>query len=67
MGKVKTYSKATAFRRALEDRIKTHARTASEIQRLRRQVSFDRFLARLFTLEPSPWVLKGGYAMQLHF
>jgi hypothetical protein len=66
MGKTKTYSNATGFRRALEDRIKTHAGTeAGEIQRLRRQVSFDRFLARLFTLSPSPWVLKGGYAMQL--
>jgi len=39
-----------------------------DIQRLRRRVAFDRFLARLFTAEPPeryPWFLKGGYAMEL--
>jgi hypothetical protein len=35
--------------------------------RLRRQVSFDRLLARLFREEPAPWVLKGGYALELRF
>jgi hypothetical protein len=35
--------------------------------RLRRQVSFDRLLARLFREEPLPWVLKGGYALELRF
>lgn len=38
------------------------------IGRLRRQVAFDRLLARLFQVgEPLglPWVLKGGYAMEL--
>jgi hypothetical protein len=38
------------------------------LQRLRRQVAFDRFLARLFQVgEPLalPWALKGGYAMEL--
>lgn len=37
------------------------------MQRLRRQVAFDRFLARLFRLHDSDWVLKGGYAMELRF
>jgi hypothetical protein len=40
----------------------------TDIQRLRRRVAFDRFLARLFTAEPLeryPWFLKGGYAMEL--
>jgi Nucleotidyl transferase AbiEii toxin, Type IV TA system len=35
---------------------------------LRRQVAFDRLLARLFQVgDPKelPWVLKGGYAMEL--
>jgi hypothetical protein len=35
---------------------------------LRRQVAFDRFLARLFPKGPKgtyPWILKGGYAMEL--
>jgi Nucleotidyl transferase AbiEii toxin, Type IV TA system len=35
--------------------------------RLRRQVSFDRLLARLFREETAPWVLKGGYALELRF
>jgi hypothetical protein len=35
--------------------------------RLRRQVSFDRLLARLFREESPPWVLKGGYALELRF
>ena len=38
-----------------------------DLNRLRRQVSFDRLLARLFREEPPPWVLKGGYALELRF
>ena len=42
--------------------------TGTDLQRLRRQVAFDRFLARMFSKGPKatyPWVLKGGYAMEL--
>ena len=37
------------------------------IQKLRRQVAFDRLLARLFQKRnvALPWALKGGYAMEL--
>lgn len=38
-----------------------------DLNRLRRQVAFDRLLARLFREEPPPWVLKGGYALELRF
>ncbi|MHB1743881.1 MAG: nucleotidyl transferase AbiEii/AbiGii toxin family protein [Acidobacteriaceae bacterium] len=38
-----------------------------DINRLRRQVSFDRLLARLFREDQAPWVLKGGYALELRF
>src|SRR5580692_5491633 len=38
-----------------------------DLQRLRRQVAFDRFLARLFLGPNTNWVLKGGYAMELRF
>jgi hypothetical protein len=38
-----------------------------DVNRLRRQVSFDRLLARLFRTEAVPWVLKGGYALELRF
>jgi hypothetical protein len=32
---------------------------------MRRQVAFDRLLCRLFANQDAPWVLKGGYAMEL--
>lgn len=38
-----------------------------DLNRLRRQVAFDRLLARLFLEEPPPWVPKGGYALELRF
>ena len=38
-----------------------------ELQRLRRQIAFDRFLARLFDSADTEWVLKGGYAMEFRF
>jgi Nucleotidyl transferase AbiEii toxin, Type IV TA system len=65
----KEYATAAAFRRALEDRLQDIARKESvDLQRLRRQVAFDRLLARLFQVgQPLalPWILKGGYAMEL--
>lgn len=33
--------------------------------RLRKMVAFERFLARLFSLQPDKWFLKGGLALQL--
>ena len=64
----RTYATAGAFRRALEERLKSMSRTERiDINRLRRQVSFDRLLARLFREDPAPWVLKGGYALELRF
>ncbi len=64
----KTYSTPGAFRRALEERLKrTSLSDQIDLNRLRRQVSFDRLLARLFREEPAPWVLKGGYALELRF
>jgi hypothetical protein len=60
------YITGTAFRRALEDRLKNiEEKEKTGLPRLRRQVAFDRLLARLFFGEKSPWVLKGGYAMEL--
>jgi hypothetical protein len=65
----KRYATAAAFRRALEDKLKDIAgKEGVDLQRLRRQVAFDRLLARLFQVGPPlalPWVLKGGYAMEL--
>ena len=65
----KKYATPAAFRRALEDRLQAIAKKEGiDLQRLRRQVAFDRLLARLFPAGDSkqlPWVLKGGYAMEL--
>lgn len=62
----KKYATATAFRRALEDRLKfIAAKEKQSIERLRRELAFDRLLARLFAGEKAPWVLKGGYALEL--
>jgi hypothetical protein len=32
---------------------------------MRRKVAFDRLLCRLFANPDAPWLLKGGYAMEL--
>lgn len=66
MEKPRKYATAAAFRRALEDRLRLIAgKEGLSIERLRREVAFDRFLARLFAGEDAPWVLKGGYALEL--
>ena len=63
-----TYATSRAFRTALEERLKRASQNDRiDPNRLRRQVSFDRLLARLFREEPAPWVLKGGYALELRF
>jgi hypothetical protein len=66
MKPAKKYASAGALRRALEDRLRQTATTANvDLARLRRQVAFDRLLARLFHSAEAPWALKGGYAMEL--
>ena len=68
MPPARTYSTAGAFRTALEARLKKTSLTdQTDLNRLRRQVSFDRLLARLFQEEQPPWALKGGYALELRF
>jgi hypothetical protein len=69
MDETKQYKTAGAFRAALEARLQTRAGDEkTDLHQLRRQVAFDRLLARLFSKGPKanyPWVLKGGYAMEL--
>lgn len=68
MAPPRTYSTAGAFRKALEERLKRISQADQiDLNRLRRHVSFDRLLARLFRTEAPPWVLKGGYALELRF
>ena len=60
------YQTPSALRRALEDRLLALVRReGGDIQRLRRQTAFDRLLCRLFHEPNPPWLLKGGYAMEL--
>ena len=66
----KIYDNEVAFRKALEDRLKNIAREQSiPLDRLRRRVTFDRFLARLFesNINNQQWLLKGGYALEFRF
>jgi hypothetical protein len=60
------YFNAAAFRMALETRLKNKADAQDvDVQRLRKQVAFDRLLCRLFQKSNVLWILKGGYAMEL--
>lgn len=63
------YQTTKAFRAALEERLKQTARTERlDLMRLRRQIAFDRLVARLFAApDPAdiPWLLKGGYTFEL--
>ncbi len=62
------YKTGSAFRRALEDRLRaTSLGTGLPLIRLRKLVAFDRLLARLHAVGPEAWVLKGGFALQLRF
>lgn len=61
-----TYATAAAFRQALEKRLLNLALAEGvDLHRLRRQVAFDRLLCRLFRQPTAPWLLKGGYALEL--
>lgn len=60
------YATAQAFAQALSDRLSDRARSQGiDVDRLRKRVAFERFLARLFAHEPSRWTIKGGYALEL--
>jgi len=56
-----SYGSGSAFRIALEARLKDRAATEDiDLQRLRRRVAFDRFLSRLAMQDRERWALKGG-------
>ena len=60
------YETADAFRRALMDHLSNRARREGvPVGRLQMQVAFERFLVRLFHVDGTRWVLKGGYALEL--
>ncbi len=62
----KTFDNPADFRKSLEMRLlKSSQASGQDLQRLRKHVAFERFLARLFNDFASPWILKGGHAMEL--
>jgi len=50
-------SKTGSSKKAKDERL--------DLQRLLREVAFDRLLARLFARKDAAWILKGGYALEL--
>lgn len=60
-----TYADAAALRMALEQRLRNDAAARRvRIDRLRRQVAFERVMIRLDLAQPDRWVLKGGMALE---
>ena len=60
------YETAAAFRGALMDHLSNRARREGvPVGRLQKQLTFERFLVRLFHRDGPRWVLKGGYALEL--
>ncbi len=62
------YSSAPPFRQALETRLGAVSRAGGQsLVRLRKEVVFDRLLARLVTVAPDRWILKGALALDYRF
>jgi hypothetical protein len=59
------YQDATAFRMALEQRLKDGADGGPELSRNRKRLAFDRLLVRLQEVATNRWALKGGFALDL--
>ncbi|MBN1306181.1 MAG: hypothetical protein JXA13_17220 [Anaerolineales bacterium] len=52
------YTSGSAFRQALEERLKElHHTEKIPLVRLRKQIAFERFIARLQTVQPDTWIL----------
>lgn len=59
------FATAASFRTSLETRLLDRARREGrDVNRLRTQVAFERFLERVFRSRED-WVLKGGYALEV--
>jgi hypothetical protein len=62
---IRTYSSAEAFKQALEQRLRTSAKTGAEFARKRQLLVFDRFLARVVAVLGDAATLKGGLVLEL--
>ena len=64
----RSFSNPAAFRQAIERRLKTAAEERNvPLNTLRLKFVIERLLARLFARPNPPWLLKGGYAMELRY
>ena len=62
------YASAPPFRQALEARLGTASGAGGpSVARLRKEVVFDRLLARLVAVAPDRWILKGALALDYRF
>lgn len=61
---MKRYETIAAFEAALRTKLHALATKERTFQALRKQVAFDRVLARLQTAAPESWLLKGGLALE---
>lgn len=60
------YKSAADFRKAVQNKLKEISDSDGiDIQRLYRQVAYSQLLKRLFNGNDTPWVLKGGHALEL--
>jgi hypothetical protein len=64
----KRFSSPAAFKSSLEARLRTRAtELAVPFQTLQLKFVMERLVARLFHAPEAPWLLKGGFAMDLRF
>jgi len=62
---IRTYSSPEAFKQALEQRLRTSARSGADFARKRQLLVFDRFLARVVAVLGDAVTLKGGLVLEL--
>jgi hypothetical protein len=62
---VRTYPSPEAFKQALEQRLRTSAKTGAHFARKRQLLVFDRFLARVVAVLGNAATLKGGLVLEL--
>ncbi len=58
------YASVAAFETALKTKLVARLTTGRTIQDIRKQLAFDRVLARLTHVAPEAWLLKGGVALE---
>ncbi|MCB9654881.1 MAG: nucleotidyl transferase AbiEii/AbiGii toxin family protein [Deltaproteobacteria bacterium] len=61
----RTYASPESFKQALEQRLRSSAKTGAEFARKRQLLVFDRFLARIVAVLGDAATLKGGLVLEL--